>query len=654
MESFDPFESEVTVSNNANPLVSEVDDLLGDPLNGNPPPSTTTTSAAASLYTQQLLDFDDDFGAVPNDPLPPAISVTAQPFGGAGSFEDDDMIEIPQESFTKLPESMMTSIHYDEDEDEVEVKTAAPIQAPPAPSQGKGDASEDKMLKAEKEAQLANEKAAKEAAEKEAKLKAEKEAADKVAKEAADKAAAEKAAKEAADKEAADKAAVEKAATEAAEKAAAEKAAKEAAEKAAAEEAARLEKEAAEKAAKEVAEKAAKEAADKAAAAKAAKEAAEKAAAEDAARIAAEKKAAEKAEKEAAEKAAAEEAARLAAEKAAAEEAAMLAAEKAAAEKEAAEIAARLRAEKEAEEKAAAEKAAKEAAEKEAAAAAAMRPPIASILITEPEDNFEEPDSSFDDYVNVPAAPVIKGEIESEKKTAVVQSPVEHVDLFGFLRHVPPSAMDLIYWRCPLRSGAALGISLSLLIAFAYFSVISVLANAALIVLVVAFAYVGFKKTVAAIQKTNAGHPFKDLLATPPKELIPGAGDCSTRVAKEIMVRSVASAFYLRHYFLVVDVVDSLKFGLSLYLMTYLGDALNLLTLVTIGVILLFSLPKIYEVNKKQIDAGVEQIMAQIQAQLPVYKALIFDRVVDIWRKVAVYVPGVGGGARPVETAKDK
>ena len=78
-----------------------------------------------------------------------------------------------------------------------------------------------------------------------------------------------------------------------------------------------------------------------------------------------------------------------------------------------------------------------------------------------------------------------------------------------FLRHVPPSAMDLIYWRCPLRSGAALGISLSLLIAFAYFSVISVLANAALIVLVVAFAYVGFKKTVAAIQKTNAGHPFK-------------------------------------------------------------------------------------------------------------------------------------------------
>jgi len=653
MESFDPFESDVnvgnkTVLNNANPLVSEVDDLLGEPLNGNPlpppPPATTTTTtssvaaAAGSVNTQQLLDFDDDFGAGPNDPLPPpAISVDAKQYGDGGSFEDDDMIEIPQESFTKLPESMMTSIHYDDDEDEVEVETAAPAKAPPvpAPAQGRGDAAEEKMLEAEKEAQIAAEKAAAEAAEKEAKLKAEKEAAEKAAKEAAEKAAKE---------------AAEKSAKEAAEKAAAERAAKEAAEKAAAEEAARLEEEAAEKAAKlaaekAAAEKAAKEAAEKAAkeaAEKAAKEAAAKAAAEEAARIAAEKEAAEIAARLAAEKAAAEEAERLAAEEAAAEKA-RLAAEKAAAEKEAAEIANRLRAEK-------------EAAEKAAAAAAAMRPPIASILITEPQDeeNFEEPDSSFDDYVNVPAAPVIKGEIESEKKKTAVQSPVEHVDLFGFLRHVPPSAMDLIYWRCPLRSGVALGVCLSLLVSFAYFSFISVLANASLLLLLVSFAYVGFKRIVAAVQKTDEGHPFKELLATPPKELIPGAGDCLTRAAKEIMVRSAACALNLRHYFLVVDVVDSLKFGLALYLLTYLGEALNLLTLVTIGVVLLFSLPKIYEVNKKQIDASVEQIMAQIQAQLPVYKALIFDRVVEMWRKVAVYVPGVGGGARPVETAKDK
>lgn len=652
MESFDPFESNVNVAgktemNNANPMVSAVDDLLGDPLNGNPPPASTTTSvstavASGSVNTQQLLDFGDDFGAAPNDPLPPAaISDNAKPFGG--SFEDDDMIEIPQESFTKLPESMMTTIHYDDDEDEVEVESA--VQAPPVAAE----------RKKQKEAQMAAEAVAKEA-----KLKAEKEAAEKAAKEAADRAAAEKAEKEAAEKAAAEKAAkeaAEKAAADkvAAEKVAAEKMAKEAAEKAAAEEAARLEKEVAEKAAKEAAEKAEREAAKKAVAeaARIAAEKAEQEAAAEAAHIAAEKEAAEKAAKLAAEKAAAEEAARLAAEKesaekAAAEEAARLAAEEAAAEKEAAE---RLRAEKEA-----AEKAAKEAAEKEAAGAAAMRPPVASILITEPtdDDNFEEPDSSFDDYVNVPAAPVIKGEIESEKKKAAVQSPVEHVDLFGFLRQVPPSAMDLFYWRCPLRSGATLGVSLSLLISFAYFSVISVLANAALIVLVVAFGYVGFKKTVAAIQKTNEGHPFKNVLATPPKELIPGGGDCLTRVAKEIMVRSVACAVKLRHYFLVVDVVDSLKFGLGLYLMTYLGEALNLLTLVTIGVILLFSLPKIYEVNKKQIDASVEQIMAQIQAQLPVYKALVYDRVVDIWRKVAVYVPVLGGGARPVETAKNK
>ena len=61
--------------------------------------------------------------------------------------------------------------------------------------------------------------------------------------------------------------------------------------------------------------------------------------------------------------------------------------------------------------------------------------------------------------------------------------------------------------------------------------------------------------------------------------------------------------------------------SLPLFLLqTYVGDAVNLLTLVTLGVVLLFSLPKIYEANKRQIDAGVEKVMAQIQAQLPVYK----------------------------------
>ena len=58
---------------------------------------------------------------------------------------------------------------------------------------------------------------------------------------------------------------------------------------------------------------------------------------------------------------------------------------------------------------------------------------------------------------------------------------------------------------------------------------------------------------------------IQDLLATPPKELIPGGGDCLTTVAKEIMVRSVAGVLLLRHYFLVVDLIDSLKFGLALY-----------------------------------------------------------------------------------------
>ena len=52
-----------------------------------------------------------------------------------------------------------------------------------------------------------------------------------------------------------------------------------------------------------------------------------------------------------------------------------------------------------------------------------------------------------------------------------------------------------------------------------------------------------------------------------------------TKVAKEIMVRSAACAQQLRHYFLVVDIIDSLKFGLALYLMVSFTDILMTLYL---------------------------------------------------------------------------
>ena len=49
----------------------------------------------------------------------------------------------------------------------------------------------------------------------------------------------------------------------------------------------------------------------------------------------------------------------------------------------------------------------------------------------------------------------------------------------------------------------------------------------------------------------------------------------------------------LRRLFLIEDLVDSAKFGLSLWFLTYIGGCFNAMTLVVISWVGLFTLPKV-------------------------------------------------------------
>ncbi|GBP80167.1 Reticulon-3-A [Eumeta japonica] len=64
--------------------------------------------------------------------------------------------------------------------------------------------------------------------------------------------------------------------------------------------------------------------------------------------------------------------------------------------------------------------------------------------------------------------------------------------------------------------------------------------------------------------------------------------------------------------FLVEDLVDSLKFGVLLWCLTYVGACFNGITLIILGWIALFTLPKAYEMNKAQVDANLELARAKI------------------------------------------
>merc|ERR1719454_2836901 len=72
----------------------------------------------------------------------------------------------------------------------------------------------------------------------------------------------------------------------------------------------------------------------------------------------------------------------------------------------------------------------------------------------------------------------------------------------------------------------------------------------------------------------------------------------------------------LRRLFLVENMVDTIKFGLSLWLLTYLGSWFNFLTLIILAWIGAFSLPKLYQQNQAQVDQ-LEEVKAKVLALIP-------------------------------------
>lgn len=183
--------------------------------------------------------------------------------------------------------------------------------------------------------------------------------------------------------------------------------------------------------------------------------------------------------------------------------------------------------------------------------------------------------------------------------------------------------MDLIYWRDVKKSGIVFGSMMVLLLSLAMFSVLSVVAYLSLAVLTITVCFKLYKSILGAVQKSGEGHPFQQFL------------DCELELPAE-KVHELADVFMghatstmkeLRRLFLVEDLVDSLKFGLLLWVLTYIGAWFNGMTLIILGVIGVFTLPKVYETYKVQIDqyldlvkTNVGNVVSQIREKIPIGK----------------------------------
>ncbi|XP_075782442.1 reticulon-1 isoform X3 [Pelodiscus sinensis] len=182
------------------------------------------------------------------------------------------------------------------------------------------------------------------------------------------------------------------------------------------------------------------------------------------------------------------------------------------------------------------------------------------------------------------------------------------------------TAIDLLYWRDIKQTGILFGSILLLLFSLTQFSVVSVIAYLALAALSATISFRIYKSVLQAVQKTDEGHPFKAYLEMEmslSQDQIQKYTDCL-----QLYVNSTVRE--LRRLFLVQDLVDSLKFAVLMWLLTYVGALFNGLTLLIMAVVSMFTLPVVYDKYQAQIDqylglvrTHINTVMAKIQAKIP-------------------------------------
>ncbi|XP_069117331.1 reticulon-1-A-like isoform X2 [Argopecten irradians] len=192
-----------------------------------------------------------------------------------------------------------------------------------------------------------------------------------------------------------------------------------------------------------------------------------------------------------------------------------------------------------------------------------------------------------------------------------------------WLKNVDPRVLNLVYWRDVKTTGVVFGSMMFILLSLSCFSVLSVLAYLSLAVITVTLSFRIYKNVLQAVQKSGDPHPFRVYLDMD----IDVPEDKAQMALKNITRHVNNTSRELRRLFLIEDLVDSLKFGLLLWVLTYIGAWFNGMTLIILAVVSVFTLPKFYETYKVQIDnyfnmvcCQVDGVMKQVQAKVPFLK----------------------------------
>ncbi|XP_034059991.1 reticulon-2b [Gymnodraco acuticeps] len=169
--------------------------------------------------------------------------------------------------------------------------------------------------------------------------------------------------------------------------------------------------------------------------------------------------------------------------------------------------------------------------------------------------------------------------------------------------------VDLVYWRKLRRTGVVFtGLVMSLASLF-QLSAITVISHICLGVMAVTFTLRLYYKLLELLRWNPGVHPFESSLNHDSS-----LTDRETVMLVEEVVLMIAFALTeIKRLIFIENVIDSIKFVLLLYLLTYVGVFTSGLTLVITAVIVVFSVPLLYKKNKMRLRRMVRAVKAFVK-----------------------------------------
>jgi len=167
----------------------------------------------------------------------------------------------------------------------------------------------------------------------------------------------------------------------------------------------------------------------------------------------------------------------------------------------------------------------------------------------------------------------------------------------------------LVHWDNPPASAGLFSGVLALLVSICYFSLVSVLAYISLAVLAAVMAIKVYSTVMVFMKKAEPGsdplHCVTNIdLTIPPEKVADITGFMLDVINPSIME--------LRRLFLLESILDTSKFLLCLWGLTYIGSWFNMMTLIILTWVGFFTLPLVYKNNQAAVDDVVGQVNTQI------------------------------------------